>query len=227
MRLPSGHYTAVLLDPDLRWLEAVELVLEQAGVDVVVRTTSAEQALSEIRHRNPDLLVTEAQVNGEANDGIETVRRAHAMAPELKSIVLSSEQDQRRIAAAFDAGAIAYFVKPARPKDLPAAVRRAFGGPIYLSSAGLAAAHERKPRTSGGDTSSGDTRLTRREREILRLVMQGLTNTEVAQALWVTEPTVKFHLSNIYRKLGVSNRAEAARWAREHGLQPPAAARAR
>ncbi len=223
MRLAIGHYSAVLVDPDLRWLEAVEAVLERAGVDVVVRTTSTQQALSELVRREPDLLVTEAQVNGEPNDGIECVRRARRIAPELKAIVLSSDDDPRRVAQAFEAGALAYVVKPARPQDLPAAVRRAFGGPIYLSGGNVGVV----PLTPAPRANGGEARLTRREREILRLVMAGMTNTELARALWVTEPTVKFHLSNIYKKLGVSNRAEAARWARAHGIQPLAPTRAR
>jgi DNA-binding CsgD family transcriptional regulator len=62
--------------------------------------------------------------------------------------------------------------------------------------------------------------LTRRELEILRLVAEGLSNAELAKMLWVTEQTVKFHLSNIYRKLNVSNRTEASRWAQLNGLLP-------
>ena len=215
MQLANEHYTAVLVDPDLRWLEAVELVLEQAGVEVIVRTTSVDHALAAIAEREPSLLVTETRVNGSPEDGIECVRQARKLVPSLKSVVLSSEADEARAAQALDAGALAYLVKPARPADLPAAVRRAFGGPIYLSRA----------RASGevGKTlppRGGEPRLTRREPEILRLAMEGLTNGELARILWVTEPTVKFHLSNIYRKLGVANRAEATRWAREHGFAP-------
>ena len=219
MQLPNGHYTAVLLDPDLRWLEAVEAVLERAGVDVLVRTTSVEQALAVLTEREPDLLVTEAKTNGGANDGIECVRAATSRLPALKAVVLAADEDPRRVAQAFEAGAVAYVVKPPRPQDLPAAVRRAFGGPIYLSPTAAPAADARELPRSGMQPT-----LTRRERQILRLVMQGMSNTDVAKTLWVTEPTVKFHLSNIYRKLGVSNRAEAARWAREHGLRPLAAA---
>ncbi len=216
MQLPNGHYTAVLLDPDLRWLEAVELVLERAGVDVLVRTTSVEQALAVLTEREPDLFVTETCVNGKQGGGIDCIRDAKRRLPELKAVVLAADDDQKRVAAAFDAGAVAYVVKPQRPGDLQSAVRRAFRGSIYLTPPAMSASHERTPPRKNG----GEPTLTRRERQILRLVMQGLSNTEIAQTLWVTEPTVKFHLSNLYRKLGVSNRAEATRWAREHGLRP-------
>ncbi len=216
MHAANGHYTAVLLDPDLRWLEAVESVLERAGVEVVVRTTSIEQALAAVTDRGPTLLVTEAAVNGAPNDGIDCVREAHRLVPTLKSVVLASHEDATQAAEALEAGALAYLVKPARPEDLPAAARRAFGGPIYLSVSRPAAAKLRPAPPPRRD----DPRLTRRERQILRLAMEGMTNGELAKALWVTEPTVKFHLSNIYRKLGVANRAEATRWARENGFAP-------
>ena len=64
------------------------------------------------------------------------------------------------------------------------------------------------------------TELTRREHEILKLVAEGYSNSQLAKMLWVTEQTVKFHLSNIYRKLDVANRTEASRWAQVHGLLP-------
>ena len=71
-----------------------------------------------------------------------------------------------------------------------------------------------------------DVALTRREREILALVSEGYSNRELAKMIWVTEQTVKFHLSNIYRKLDVSNRTEASRWAHKHRLIDPAGANA-
>ena len=217
MHATDGHYTAVLLDPDLRWLEAVESVLERAGVEVVVGTTSIEQALKAVAERQPSLLVTEAAINGAPNDGIDCVREARRLLPTLKSVVLASHEDAARAAEALEAGALAYLVKPPRPEDLPAAARRAFGGAIYLS----AARPVRTTRPAAAPRLLRDEpRLTRRERQILRLAMEGMTNGELAKALWVTEPTVKFHLSNIYRKLGVANRAEATRWARENGFAP-------
>ena len=105
--------------------------------------------------------------------------------------------------------------KTAQPDDLVAAVRQVFDHSIFLRSAFSPAPRTMLPPTHG------ERGLTRRELEILRLVSDGHSNAQVARTLWVTEQTVKFHLSNIYRKLDVGNRTEASRWAQLHGVLAP------
>jgi early secretory antigenic target protein ESAT-6 len=102
----------------------------------------------------------------------------------------------------------------AASEDLASAIRQAFETSIY--HAGV------KRRQSSGliATDGPASGLTKREIEILRLVAEGYSNSQLAKMLWVTEQTVKFHLSNIYRKLDVANRTEASRWAQLHGLLP-------
>jgi DNA-binding NarL/FixJ family response regulator len=106
---------------------------------------------------------------------------------------------------------VAFVVKKAHPDDLAVAVRQAYEHSIFLPG-----------WTSETEPAFADRPdhpdLTRRELEILRLVAEGHSNADVAKMLWVTEQTVKFHLSNIYRKLAVGNRTEASRWAQVHGL---------
>ena len=103
-------------------------------------------------------------------------------------------------------------IKTADPEDFASAVRQSFEPSVFL------------PIAAGTPEQGGmrdeDVPLTRRELEILRLAAEGRSNAELARQLWVTEQTVKFHLSNIYRKLGVANRTEAARWAQRNGLLP-------
>jgi DNA-binding CsgD family transcriptional regulator len=86
---------------------------------------------------------------------------------------------------------------------------------VFLANAHVAPAAAATETTDNEDAAAG---LTRREREILALVSEGHSNRELARMMWVTEQTVKFHLSNIYRKLDVSNRTEASRWAHQHRL---------
>jgi DNA-binding NarL/FixJ family response regulator len=152
-------------------------------------------------------------------DGIELVRQARERAPQLKAIVLSLYDDTKHVDAALAAGAVAYVIKTAHPDDLRSAIRQAFSHSIYLpgrTAAPVAPAPEKKDELAD---------LTRRELEILRLVAEGHSNSQLARMLWVTEQTVKFHLSNIYRKLDVSNRTEASRRAQLSGLlATPAAA---
>jgi DNA-binding NarL/FixJ family response regulator len=145
-------------------------------------------------------------------DGLALVRAARERLPGLKVIVLSMYEDSQHIDAAFAAGAAAYVLKTAHPDDLTSAVRQAFMHSIYLAGARPA------PVSAPGPVEDDTPGLTRRELEILRLVAEGHSNAQLARMLWVTEQTVKFHLSNVYRKLDVANRTEASRWAQVNGL---------
>jgi DNA-binding NarL/FixJ family response regulator len=215
-----GPLDAVVLDPHPIWLDAVEMVLARIGANVVVKTSSSREALATIEASQPRLLTLELDASPGEPDGFEVMRRAKLLAPNLRAIVLSAHHDTAHIDAALAAGAAAYVVKTAHPDDVASAVRQAFDHSVYLAGG------PRTPPVAAGPTRSSETPagLTRRELEILRLVAEGHSNSQLARMLWVTEQTVKFHLSNIYRKLGVSNRTEASRWAQLNGLltQAPA-----
>jgi DNA-binding NarL/FixJ family response regulator len=207
--------TAVVVDQHPMWLETVEQVLHRTGIEVVAKLTSSEVADARLGELQPDLLVTGIRMPADEIDGIELLRRGRERQPGLKVLVLSGYDDEQHIDAAFAAGAHAYVLKTAHPDDVASAVRQAFRHSIYLASA--------RPAPAPEPESNAPAALTRRETEILRLVAEGHSNAQLARMLWVTEQTVKFHLSNIYRKLHVSNRTEASRWAQVQGvLAPPA-----
>ena len=210
----TGHYpTAVLVDPHPLWLQAVEEVLSRVPVEVVGRATSFEGADRLMDELRPDLLIAETSTSepGQPN-GLPWLVGIRQRFEDVKIIVLSASDDQVDIAGAFDAGVVAYVVKKAHPDDLAVAVRQSFEHSIYLRPS--VAMHDRLAAEEQFDHPD----LTKRELEILRLVAEGLSNAALAKMLWVTEQTVKFHLSNIYRKLDVSNRTEAARWAQLNGV---------
>jgi DNA-binding NarL/FixJ family response regulator len=211
----SAKRTAVLLDPHPLWLEAVEPVLNSIDVDVVGKATSPEHALDLVQAAEPDLIVAETHTQNGGMSGIAFIRAARERISSVRVIVLSVSSDPAHIDEAFAAGALAYVVKTAHPQDVAATIRQTFDHSIFLArTAAVPVASAR--RSDEGDDDA--TALTRREREILRYVAEGHSNRELARMLWVTEQTVKFHLSNVYRKLDVSNRTEAARWAHRHGL---------
>jgi DNA-binding NarL/FixJ family response regulator len=207
----SGERTAVLVDPYPLWLDAVENVLAKNAVSVVGRTSNVERALALCEELRPGILVAEP-----ASGGIACIREACTRVPGLKAIALASSDDPTQVQAAFAAGAVAYVVKTAHSDDVGVAIRQTFSPSLFLP--GVA------PTTSNGngavaaDAHPAVDTLTKREREILQLVAEGHSNSQLARMLWVTEQTVKFHLSNIYRKLDVANRTEASRWAQLHGL---------
>jgi DNA-binding NarL/FixJ family response regulator len=211
----SAPLRAVLLDPHPIWLDAIELVLDRVGVTVVGKTNSGSEALRMVEERTPDLLTLELDpLPGEPN-GLDVLRQVHSTGADLRAIVLSTHHDSSHVDSALAAGASAYVVKTAHPDDVASAVRQAFDHSVFMPGAApaltppAAGAPVRIERPGG---------LTRREVEILKLVAEGHSNAQLARMLWVTEQTVKFHLSNIYRKLRVANRTEASRWAQRNGL---------
>ena len=205
----------MLLDPYPLWLDAVEQVMERVGVGVAARATSPHDALTAIETERPDLFVTEVDTLDPTLDGIECMRRARVAVPALKTVVLSARHDNASVDDALRAGAIAYVIKTAYPDQVASAIRQAFEHSVFLAGTRPPPA---EPAERAPAMEDDRVRLTRRELELLRLVAEGRSNAQVAAMLWVTEQTVKFHLSNVYRKLGVSNRTEASRWAQMRGL---------
>ena len=209
--------TAIVLDRHPLWAEAVEGVLRRVGVDIVGKATTGGDALALVQRLRPDLLVTDIGAVDGDHAGLTCLREARQRVPELRAVVLSLSDDSKEIDAALQAGAAAYVLKSAHPDDLASAVRQAFAHSVYFAP---------PAGTWNGNTlhrgmeSADRAELTKREREILQLVAEGYSNAQLARMLWVTEQTVKFHLSNVYRKLNVSNRTEAARWAQLQGLVP-------
>jgi NarL family two-component system response regulator LiaR len=205
---------AVLLDPHPIWLDAIEIVLKRVGVGIVAKTTSGAEAITLVDELRPQLLTLEIDSLPGELDGFAVLRQARSSVENLRAIVLSRNHETRYVDAALAAGASAYIVKTAHPDDVASAVRQAFDHSVYLpgmsESTRMREAPPRARELPGG--------LTRRELEILKLVAEGHSNAALARMLWVTEQTVKFHLSNVYRKLEVANRTEASRWAQMNGL---------
>jgi DNA-binding NarL/FixJ family response regulator len=194
-----------VLDPYPLWADALEQVLARTGIGVVARAERPADALALAELHGADLLVGEIHGLDAELDGATLIEVARARRPDLRTIVVSSSENAEDVRRALDAGASAYVFKTARTAEVVAAVRRIFS--------------EERDRRSAVDGEPAPE-LTKRELEILRLVAEGHSNAQLARMLWVTEQTVKFHLSNIYRKLDVANRTEASRWAQVHDLLP-------
>lgn len=205
------HHTAILLDQHPVWLGALEKILLHAGVTPVAKATTTSAALPLLEEHRPDLFVLDVDMNGCTPDGLTCLRDALARHSSLKAVVVSSSDEAEQIEAALGSGAIAYVLKRAEPEDLVSAFRQVFERSLYFASSH---AFQRTPNPEAIEAVG----LTRREREILQLVSEGNTNGNIAKSLWVTEQTVKFHLANTFRKLNVTNRTQASRWAHTHGL---------
>ncbi len=210
-------WNAVLVDRERWWLDATKRVVERAGGAVVGMESSGEAGLSLVASERPTLLIAGLETLGDGIPGIDMLRDACDRDEAPRAIAACLSDERALIEGAFAAGAAAYVLKTADADDLMSAIRQVFAPSIFLPAWRPAPLEEQVRRARGAG-------LTRRELEILRLVAEGHSNAELAQLLWVAKQTVKFHLSNIYRKLEVSNRTEAARWAQTHGILvvPPA-----
>jgi DNA-binding NarL/FixJ family response regulator len=202
----------VLVADDHRLMvEGIRRALEGAeDIEVVGEASTGSQVLPLVRRLHPDVVLLDMRMP--QMDGLTCLDQLRKNCPDVKVIVLSVFSDPERIQAAFKHGASGYIVKSVNPIDLPSAIRQAVEGTVF-HAVGLPEVDERSLGKAAG--------LTERELSILKAVAQGLSNAAIGKELWVTEQTVKFHLNNLYRKLGVENRASAVRWAFENAVVDP------
>jgi DNA-binding NarL/FixJ family response regulator len=198
----------VIADDHRLILDGIRRALEEdGGFEVVGEANTGERVLPVVAQTNPDLVVLDLRMPG--MDGLiclDQIRKRH---PAIKVVVLSVSTDEKLIENVLKRGASAYIVKSVNPIDLPGALRQAVEGTVF-SAIGLPDA-----TAAGAAKAAG---LTDRETVILGALARGLSNEQIGKELWVAEQTVKFHLTNVYRKLGVANRTEAARYAYQQGL---------
>jgi len=189
-------------------LAGVRRGLERSdGIEVVGEAQSASETISLVERRRPQVVLMDLRMPDV--EGTEHIRQIRERWPEVKVVVLSASEDRASVDAALRAGASGFVVKSVSPSDIAAILRQVASG-VFLAPA--------PPATDGEGTGDEDPRLTERERTILSAAARGLTTAAISRELWISEHTVKFHLTNVYRKLGVPNRAAAVRWALEHGL---------
>lgn len=187
-----------------------ELLSSAQDVEVVGSVADGPDAVALAVGRAPDVILMDLMMP--TMDGIEATERILSAAPHARIVVLTSFSDQERILRAIDAGAVGYLLKDAEPEELFAGVRAAARGESPLAPKAASAVL----RARLGQSSA--SQLTEREREVLSLLATGLQNKHIARQLGISEKTVKAHLTSIYGRLGLTNRAEAALWAAEHGL---------
>ncbi len=199
----------VLIADDHRlMLEGIRAALGGADdIEVVGEAQDGSQVLPLVSELKPDVVLLDIRMP--KLDGLACLERLRKLHPQVKVVVLSVFNDPDHIEAALKRGANGYIVKSINPLDLPSALRQAVDETVYNV---LGVPEHDQPR------HAREAGLTDREITILAGVARGLSNRALGKELWVTEQTVKFHLTNIYRKLDVANRTEAARAAYRLGI---------
>ncbi len=176
-------------------------------IDIVAEAGDGEEALRKVPHVKPDVVLMDLVMPGV--DGVEATRRIRADHPDVRVLVLTSATDDELVLPAVRAGAAGYLLKDSEPDDLEQAVRAVHRGQSWLHPRAAARVLDAVNSTADPVQDALAT-LTRREREVLELLAQGLTNRQIGRSLGVTEKTVKTHVGNLLSKLGVADRTQAA-----------------
>jgi len=196
----------VIADDHKLMRTAIRFALEEAAdMEIVGEAEAGNQLLPLVDRTLPDVVLLDLRMPG--MDGLRCLELLHERHPEVRTIVLSASDDRTAVKACFARGAIAFFSKSVDPANLASVVRQAVAGNVFFAL---------------GDGSVVDAQpewdLTPRETEILRALAEGRSNKQMAKEFWLSAQTIKYHLTHIYRKLGVNSRTEAVRLAYEHGL---------
>lgn len=185
-----------------------QLLATAPDIEVVGTADDGAQAVERARDLGPDIVLMDLSMP--VLDGVEATRALTHAHPDTHVIALTSFSDNRRILDALGAGASGYLLKHAGPDEILNAIRAAMAGgaPLDPKAARALLDAQRVLRPA--------QQLSPREQEVLRLVAAGLANKQIARKLGITDRTVKAHLTNVFQALGVTDRTQAAMWAREH-----------
>lgn len=216
----TGTIRVVVADDQTTIREAVATMLDlQSDIDVVATAADGAALVSAVAETAPDVVLTDLRMPGV--DGAAATRQIGENHPGLPVVVLTTFDDDASVFAALDAGAVGYLTKDADRHELAAAIRAAAAGQSVLDRsvqkrlvAAMRPAGPAEPRTE----VTGVGALTAREREVLVHMADGLSNREIAAALYVSESTVKTHINNTFAKLDVRDRAQAVALAYRSGI---------
>ena len=187
----------------------VELLGSEPDIEIVAAVGDGAAAVAALGDHDPDIVLLDLTMP--EMDGIEATRMVLEQRPDTRVVILTASADREQMLRAVDAGALGYLLKDASPAELIEGIRAASRGesPLDPKVARELLADRRETRAP---------QLTDREREVLALVGEGLPNKLIARRLEISEKTVKAHLTRVFTEIGVTDRTQAALWARGHGI---------
>jgi DNA-binding NarL/FixJ family response regulator len=207
--------TVVVVDDHDFYRRGLVALLRESGVSVVGEASSGPEAVEVTLRERPDVVLMDLNLPG--FDGIEAVRRLAEAASAIPVMVLTLETDESIVVDALTAGAAGYLLKDAVIDEVLAGIRAAVSGESLLSPR-VARGLVRRLQEEGAAPAPSVAALTERERRVLALMADGQGNAEIAATLFISQSTVKSHVSSVLGKLGVGNRVQAVVRAHRDGL---------
>jgi NarL family two-component system response regulator LiaR len=187
-----------------------------ADIQVIAEADTGVSAVRAVEQHQPDVVLMDLEMPGEI-DGIAATRRIRKIRPQTQVIVVTSHHQDEFIFPAVRAGAISYLLKDVEPDELAAAIRKAANGEAVLDSR-VASRIVQELQGLRKDDVNPFTELSEREFDVLRLIAAGRSNAEIAEALVISENTVKTHIGSILKKLHLDDRIQAAVYAWQEGI---------
>jgi two-component system response regulator NreC len=209
----------VLLADDHTILRAgLKMMLNaQPDIETIGEASDGKQAISEAERLSPDVIIMDITMP-ECN-GIEATRQIKRLLPDVRVLILTMHENEEYLFQTLRAGAAGYMLKEAADTDLISAIRVVSGGRFYLSpSAQSMLVSDYLQRVHTGEERDSYSALTEREREILKLVAEGYTNSQIGERLFISPKTVDTHRTHIMDKLNLHSRAELVKYAMRRGL---------
>jgi len=186
------------------------------GIEVVGEASNGMEGIRLAQAYKPDVVLMDLVMEG--MDGVETTRKLLELYPDCKVIVLTSYLDDSKMYPVIEAGAFSYLLKTSRANEIADAIRAAARGQSVLEQQVAAKMMNRFRQPKADAVRPAHEQLTEREMDVLKCVARGQSNQEIAETLFIGIKTVKFHVTNIFAKLGVDDRTQAAIYAHKQGL---------
>ncbi|SDS22059.1 two component transcriptional regulator, LuxR family [Paenibacillaceae bacterium GAS479] len=214
---PAQSVRVLLVDDHEMVRIGLAAVLDtEDGIEVVGEAGNGQEGIRLALAYKPDVILMDLVM--EVMDGVETTRLIMEELPDTKVIVLTSYLDDSKLYPVIEAGAFSYLLKTSRASEIAEAIRAASRGQSVLESQVAAKMMNRFRQPKQNMKKAPHEELTEREMDVLMLVAQGLSNQDIADKLFISIKTVKFHVTNVLNKLGVEDRTQAAIYAHKHDL---------
>jgi DNA-binding NarL/FixJ family response regulator len=215
----SNEIKIILADDHTLVRKGLIALLEDTDIQVVGEAEDGREVLEKAQKLSPDVVVMD--ISMPSLNGLEATRQLKKSCPDIKVLVLTMHSNEEYVYETLKAGASGYLIKRSAPRDLITAIKAAHKGEYFLSPSISGAVIQKFLKHSDGDPAESNTglnALTPREREVLQLIAEGLSNPRIADKLCVSLKTVKTHRANLMEKLDLHNTAELTRYAIHAGL---------